>query len=79
MCSDELVVPAVVFLGHEVLDDEDERPEGVLLVHKQQQDGDDPVKALAVLNVRIMYTAKKEGKIPQNETLKISLGKLAAK
>jgi hypothetical protein len=44
--SDELLVSAEVLRGHEVLDDVDQRPERVLLVHEEQGDRSDPVEPL---------------------------------
>ena len=54
MRPDQLVVAAVILRRHEVLDDEDQTPECVLLVHEEQGDGGDPVEALAVLHVGVV-------------------------
>jgi hypothetical protein len=46
LSPDELLVPAEVLRRHEVLNDVDQRPERVLLVHEEQGDRSDPVETL---------------------------------
>ena len=46
LSSNELLVPAEVLRGHEVLHNVDQGPECILLMHEQQGNGSNPVETL---------------------------------
>ena len=46
LSSDELFVSAIIFRRHEMFDDVNQKPKGVLFVHEKQGDGCYPVETL---------------------------------
>ena len=58
LSPDQLLAVEVVW--HDDLDDVDQCPEGVFLVHEEQGDGGDPVESLAILGLWVVEAVGKQ-------------------